>query len=108
MFSIYAIINKTTNRAYVGMTSRSPSTRFSEHCGNRNTFISSQIRTLGKQNFILKVLAQTESLATALDIELHKIIKNNTLAPSGFNIQCRGKSKYHFFAERAGQLNLWS
>jgi hypothetical protein len=108
MFSIYAIIDKITNRAYVGMTSRSPNKRFAEHCGNRNTFISSQIRSLGKQNFILKVLAQTESLSSALDIELHKIIKNNTLAPKGFNIQCRGKSKYHFFAERAGQLDLWS
>lgn len=108
MFSIYTITNNHTHQVYVGMTSRLPTVRFSEHCRKRKTFISAQIRSVGKQDFTLQVVAQTENRNAAFDIELQNIIKQNTLAPNGYNIQCRGIAKNFLFAEQAGQLNLWS
>lgn len=106
MFSIYLIENKQDHKRYVGMTSRSVSTRFKEHCGNRNTFISKQIKKFSSDKFLTKPIACLEDRKSAMLKELECIVAFKSFYPHGYNIKCEGKLAEYLLACSSSQLSF--
>lgn len=57
MYTLYKITNLLNNKHYIGVTSRNPNERFSEHKkSSSNSFISKAIRADGIENFSFEII----------------------------------------------------
>ena len=103
MFIVYKILNKLNGKKYVGMTSRSISIRFKEHCRNTHRRISNAIQAYGASNFICSEIAHADTYSLALFLEKENIIKENALQPYGYNTACSGTDAQFLFIKNSGR-----
>lgn len=89
---IYSITNKINNKQYIGQTIHSPEKRFDNHCKSKNTYIGNSIRKYGKENFILKIIEECNSINELNERELLWIIELKTLFPNGYNLRPGGNN----------------
>ena len=103
IYSLYKITNKINNKAYIGVTSREPRTRFLEHCRpSSNSFISRAIQADGAENFLFDVLLTNISAEEISKLECEYIKKYNSLLPNGYNADLGG-IEYHSHSDRIKQ-----
>lgn len=94
---IYKIVNRINNKVYIGQTSKDINKRFYEHCmpSSKSTAICKAIQKYGKKNFTIEEIGGANSQTELNYLEWLMIIKNNTLAPHGYNLVeggwCAGK-----------------
>lgn len=103
MYIIYKILNTFNGKSYIGMTSRSLSKRFKEHCRNTHRRVSNAIQAYGVNNFVCSEIAHTDKYSVALFLEKENIIKNNTLRPFGYNTMCGGEDAQFLFLKNSGR-----
>lgn len=107
MFKIYKIQNKCNQKKYIGMTCNSLSKRFSEHCSDKNMYISKCIRKEGRTNFEYSEICSFDSKNEALYFERYYILLNDSLYPSGYNKMCNGDGTSFICSKLSGrQLEL--
>ena len=87
------------------MTSRSVSRRFKEHCYAKDRYISQIIHTKGSNNFVCSEIASTDKFEEAAFLEKENIIKQNTLAPYGYNKRCDGIGVNFLITKYSGVQN---
>lgn len=51
---VYQIVNKINNKKYIGITSKSISTRFTQHKKQLNCGIADAIKKYGEENFYIE------------------------------------------------------
>lgn len=90
---IYKITNKSTNKVYIGQTTRNINERWREHVAKSNpsdgTYLHNAISKYGAENFSIEEILHCED--TELDFnEIRKIAEYNSLFPNGYNLTCGG------------------
>lgn len=89
---LYKISFKTTNKCYIGITSRTADIRFKEHKNKFNkTVIAKAIRKHGVKNTMLTVLGDFDDWEFLCLAEQEAIEKYNSKAPNGYNITDGGE-----------------
>lgn len=96
---IYKITNLITGKLYIGQTVQKLADRWSDHARpsrgihqNRSA-IASAIRKYGKENFKIEQIDVAGTLETLNLLEIHYIVKFNTLSPNGYNLELGGDNK---------------
>lgn len=105
---IYKITNKTTNKIYIGQTTRTLAERWREHVARSNpsdgTYLHNSIAKYGDNNFLIEeVLSCEDGLLDKNEIE--QIIKHNSLYPSGYNLTRGGDGNPKF--DHSLIVSLW-
>lgn len=88
---IYLITNKLNGKKYVGCTKHSVEHRWKQHCyvamkGKKMSYIAKAIRKYGVDNFSVEQLAETNSYADMLELEIKCISEHNSKKPNGYNL----------------------
>lgn len=85
---VYQIINKINGKKYIGLTVRSISKRFTEHCvpSAKELFIDRAIQKYGKENFEVIQLRECCLEKQMKETEWYYIKMFNTLSPNGYNL----------------------
>lgn len=98
---VYVIVNKVNGKLYVGITRMSARRRFSGHCGKTSkcSAISRAIAKYGRDAFEVHVLDWVD-IKYIQEAEIHLIKMNNSMAPSGYNLDEGGGGIYTTDAER--------
>ena len=87
---VYSLINNVTGERYIGMTSQSLKKRFRNGRGYKGyTQIKQAIDIYGWDNFSYEVLAKTDSVEKAEELEKYYIVKYDTIK-HGYNKQSGG------------------
>lgn len=90
MMYIYKITNKLNGKVYIGQTVRSVKERYKEHCRKSTTVIDKAIKGVGKENFTVETIAQTDSIEELNELEKYYIKHFDSINPQkGYN-QCEG------------------
>lgn len=94
-YTVYKIINRTNNKAYIGVTSTSIEERWRKHLytaikENKVWKLSRAIRKYKQKNFVIRVLYTTTNLNLAYKKEITYIKKFDTLK-NGYNISSGGQ-----------------
>lgn len=88
---LYKIINKLTNKIYIGQTTSSLKQRLYGHFNkHNNSAISKAIQKYGKDNFEIQVIAKANSIDELNHRETYYIKLFNSLAPNGYNLRTGG------------------
>lgn len=92
---IYLITNTSTNKKYVGLTTKGASERFKEHIYQHRkhgscTALYSAMRKYGSDKFSVQVIEDCSGLSELNDREVYWIKKLNTLSPNGYNLTTGG------------------
>lgn len=94
MFQAYLIRCIVSDRAYVGITSRTLKQRWAEHiydARRRKTALARAIVRHGKDQFVMEAICSFRSWADACDMEGVLIEQHGTAAPRGYNIRPGGE-----------------
>lgn len=84
---VYKITNLINGKTYVGQTTQAPVIRYRRHCQpSCKTAIGNAIKLYGKENFKFEVIASAFDFESLNDLEKMLIVRNNSLAPNGYNI----------------------
>lgn len=100
MFLVYKLTNTINGKSYIGITSRSVSARWNEHCerarqGVRNSRIYAAIRKYGHRSFKREALAYATSEDEVRKLETHYIHKFDTYE-NGYNSNLGGNGHLKF------------
>ncbi len=94
---IYKITNMITGRIYIGQTTKTIKQRFNAHMfganHNSKNYIHRSMRKYGIENFIVEEIGIAYSLSELNQKEYDWIIKENCLAPNGYNLRSGGNHK---------------
>lgn len=82
---VYLIVQISTNKYYVGKTTRHINERFKQHMGSNKSLIGQQVKLKGKQDFHWFLLDRCYSEGELANTEIFYIKYLNTLRPFGFN-----------------------
>jgi hypothetical protein len=82
---LYKISFKTTDKCYIGITSKTAEIRFKEHC-NAKSLISKAIKKYGAESTILTVIGECNDWELLCLSEIEAIEKYNTKNPNGYNL----------------------
>lgn len=84
---VYAIVNSTNHKKYIGITVQALSKRYTNHCSksSRCKALSSAIAKYGRNGFELYVLDHVD-LMYIREAEKESIKINNSMAPIGYNL----------------------
>lgn len=83
------ITNNANGKKYVGITTRSLSERFEEHC-NANSYLGSAIRKHGRDNFVIKIIDIASNHKELNEKEKSWIKKYDTFGENGYNLTLGG------------------
>lgn len=104
---IYSMLSKTSNKQYIGITSRDINTRLTEHrCyakNNSNHHFHRAIRLYGSIDFSLKILEESKD-EEAYDLEKFYINKHNTFK-DGYNMTIGGDRGPRLYGKMNGMFN---
>lgn len=104
IYNLYKITNLLNNKVYIGVTSRDPRIRFSEHKRpNANSFIGKAIQADGVSNFSFEVLLTKIKDEDISNLECEYIKKYNSLLPNGYNADLGG-IQYHKHSKSIKQI----
>ena len=92
---VYALIDATSDREYVGITTRAVEVRFKEHTKSKY-YIGRAIREIGAENFLIVILKECDSKEELDYWEKHFIKSRDTLAPNGYNLTEGGEGTVGF------------
>ena len=92
---IYKITNLINNKIYIGQTKHKISRRFYLHCYDaknkkRKFYLHSAINKYGKDNFKIEQIDSATTLKELNQKECEWIVKENCLAPNGYNLRAGG------------------
>ncbi|MFA6090035.1 MAG: GIY-YIG nuclease family protein [Candidatus Woesearchaeota archaeon] len=94
---LYKISFKTTDKCYIGITSKTAIERFKGHKNKTSkSLISKAIRKHGVKNTILTVIADCDNWELLCLAEVEAIEKYNTLTPAGYNCTLGGDGVFGF------------
>lgn len=90
---VYQLVNKVTNKRYIGFTIREPDIRKAEHLSpsqyKRKTKLYSAIKSYGVNNFIFEVIYCSMDEDHCLAMEAHFIKEFNSIS-HGYNLTAGG------------------
>lgn len=89
---VYKITNKTNGKVYVGQTVCSLKQRWQRHCWSctadkSNMPISKAIKKYGKENFILEIICECQSLEELNEKEKYYANLYKSFSPNGYNLK---------------------
>jgi group I intron endonuclease len=90
---IYKITNTINKKIYIGQTIKSIIDRFKGHCLKASisiSAISNAINKYGKENFLIEQIDSATSYSELNQKEYDWIVKENCLAPNGYNLRDGG------------------
>lgn len=89
---VYVIANKINGKQYVGQTTQSLQRRWAAHCQKTNgcSAISRAIQKYGKDNFIIKIIHNANSIKELNKMEKFFIKKLDTMGVNGYNLTTGG------------------
>ncbi len=94
---IYKITNIINNKIYIGQTINSIHQRFDEHCSltksKHRSAIREAIRKYGKNNFIIEIIDNADTIEELNCKEIKWIAKLSAISPNGYNLEAGGKNK---------------
>lgn len=98
---LYMLYNEVEKKGYIGITSRRPGKRFTEHLSvgrlsRDETYLARAIRKYGAEAFTLTVLRQVKSWDELKQLEMNAIAMYNTLKPHGYNLTKGGDGNYGY------------
>lgn len=108
----YKITNKINKKSYIGVTSKSVSRRFNQHCaaaGRGSSYaLHRAIRKYGRSFFDIEILAEAFSCAELSVLERDLIAEHGTLCPIGYNLTTGGDFGvgYEVSAETRRKMSL--
>lgn len=88
----YKVVNLTNGKAYIGITTqRRPQVRWAHHinCGRRG--LGQAIRKYGVESFSFEIIAVARGLANLLALECLLIEQEDSVYPSGYNLNAGGR-----------------
>jgi len=90
---VYKVLNKITNMAYIGQTTRSIEDRWEEHCKpalKLRSYLSNAVQKYGKDNFVIEELFKASTQEELDSLEQRAIKEHNTMSPNGYNLRDGG------------------
>jgi group I intron endonuclease len=103
------ITNTQNGKSYVGITTRTVSRRWSEHCFVPNScgqLLNKAINKYGKDAFIIETIASAKTLKDLKEVEKQLINQNQTKVPHGYNLTDGGDGVFGYkFTEEAKKRN---
>lgn len=88
---VYKITNTINDKCYVGQTKNKINTRILKHfSGVGSIILNAAIEKYGKENFVVEVLSECESVEHLNTLESFYIRKFRSLSPYGYNIRDGG------------------
>lgn len=91
---IYKITNKFNGMPYIGQTTRPIEERFREHA-RRDTFLGRTIKKYGKENFLIEIIEECETLEKLNECEKFWIAYFNCISPNGYNLTEGGEGSIY-------------
>jgi len=91
---IYKITNRQNQKAYVGMTTRTPRERFEKHMSRKKggcSAISTAVKKHGRESFSFEVIDMADNLEQLKKKESEWILKLGTMSPNGYNLTTGGE-----------------
>lgn len=114
-FIAYAITNRDSGKAYIGITTqKNHKVRWDHHCNVGRRGIGAAIKKYGRHAFVFEVIASSWDISTLLELEAALILQNGTLSPGGYNLNVGGKGTLQASAETkaliasANSKRIWS
>ena len=105
----YMITNTQNGKSYVGITTRTVSRRWYEHCFATNScgqLLNKAINKYGKDAFIIETIASAKTLKDLKEVEKQLIDQNQTKVPHGYNLTDGGDGLFGYkFTEEAKKRN---
>ena len=82
-------------KSYIGISSKSASARFKEHCASKKSYpIVQAIRKYGANNAVLEVLGRFDCFDALYAAEQAAIASHGSKAPNGYNLTDGGKGTF--------------
>ena len=101
----YMITNTQNGKSYIGITTRTISRRWYEHCFVPNScgqLLGKAINKYGKNAFIIETLASAKTLQDLKELEKQLIDQHKTKVPHGYNLTDGGDGVFGYkFTEEA-------
>ena len=112
---VYCYTNQINNKKYIGQT-KNPNQRYNAHKSNHqnpehteyDSLFHRALRKYGWDNFFYEVLAETEDIDLANELEIFYINFYNTIRPNGYNILEGGKNASRPMAEITKEKLRWA
>lgn len=105
----YMITNTQNGKSYIGITTRTVSRRWYEHCFAPNScgqLLNKAINKYGKDAFIIETIASAKTLKDLKEVEKQLINQNQTKVPHGYNLTDGGDGVFGYkFTEEAKKRN---
>jgi hypothetical protein len=105
----YMITNTQNGKSYIGITTRTVSRRWYEHCFVKNScgqLLNKAINKYGKDSFIIETIASAKTLKDLKEIEKQLIDQNQTKVPHGYNLTNGGDGLFGYkFTEEQKKRN---
>ena len=92
-YKIYLITNLLNKKQYVGITKFSIEERFLQHT-RRGFLLTEAIQKYGKDQFLIELIEEVESIERAYELEQYYIKEYDTKVPSGYNLTDGGDGLY--------------
>lgn len=108
-YSLYKITNQATDKVYIGITSRNPSTRWTEHVqrakqGVRNNRLAMAMRKYGIEQFVLETIGRSDSEDEIREMEKSAIQEFDSYE-NGYNANLGGNGHLHFPEETKRKIS---
>jgi len=85
---VYKVQNKINGKVYVGCTGQQLKYRFGQHlCSPDMTEFHKDLRTYGKDAFLVEEIAQVDDVDEALELESMFIGVLDAVRPNGYNVK---------------------
>ncbi len=105
----YMITNTKNGKSYIGITTRTLSRRWYEHCFVPNScgqLLNKAINKYGKDAFIIEAIASARTLEDLKEVEKQLIEQHQTKVPNGYNLTYGGDGVFGYkFSEEQKKRN---
>ena len=105
----YMITNTKNGKSYIGITTRTLSRRWYEHCFVPNScgqLLNKAINKYGKDAFIIEAIASARTLEDLKEVEKQLIEQHQTKVPHGYNLTDGGDGVFGYkFTEKQKKRN---
>ena len=103
------ITNTKNGKSYIGITTRTLSRRWYEHCFSPNScgqLLNKAINKYGKDAFIIETIASARTLEDLKEVEKQLIEQHQTKVPHGYNLTDGGDGVFGYkFTEKQKKRN---